>query len=170
MLQEGKLHITCLHPTPDYHATSTNDYSTVLSVTYGDFDMLLTGDLEEKGERLLIDTLQQYKSRESDANQEKKSPGMSNRIIFREPAVDYDILKVAHHGSRNTTSEELLRLIKPELSLISCGKNNRYGHPHAELLERINYVGSEVVITYESGAITIQTDGKRMVVTKGRGD
>ena len=71
-------------------------------------------------------------------------------------------MKVAHHGSRNSTCVELLEIIKPELSLISCGKNNRYGHPHEELLERLDDIRSEVVITYESGAITIKTDGKRI--------
>ena len=83
-------------------------------------------------------------------------------------------MKVAHHGSKNSTSEEFLEMIKPELSLISCSKNNRYGHPHEELLERLDDIGSEVVITFESGAITIKTDGRRMWVeefrvTEGRG-
>ena len=71
-------------------------------------------------------------------------------------------MKVAHHGSKNSTSQELLSIIKPQISLISCSKNNRYGHPHGELLERLDDIGSEVVITYESGAITIKTDGKSM--------
>ena len=75
-------------------------------------------------------------------------------------------MKVAHHGSRNSTSEDFLSIVQPELALISCGKNNRYGHPHEELLDRVDDVGSEVVKTYESGAITIKTDGKRMSVEK----
>jgi competence protein ComEC len=70
-------------------------------------------------------------------------------------------MKVAHHGSKNSTSYEFLSIIKPELSLISCSKNNS-GHPHVELLERLDDMGSEVVITYESGAIQIETDGRRM--------
>ncbi|MDD4113571.1 MAG: hypothetical protein PHC56_11170 [Herbinix sp.] len=60
-------------------------------------------------------------------------------------------MKVARHGSKNSTSEEFLSIIKPELSLISCGKNNRYGHPHEELLERLDGVGSAVIITCDIG-------------------
>ena len=75
-------------------------------------------------------------------------------------------MKVAHHGSRNSTSMEFLDSIKPEYSMISCGKSNRYGHPHEELLERLKLAGSNYLITYESGAITIETDGKKYIVTK----
>jgi competence protein ComEC len=75
-------------------------------------------------------------------------------------------MKVAHHGSKNFTCEEFLALIRPELSLISCGRNNSYGHPHVELLERLVDVGCEVVITSESGAISIKTDGKMLRIKK----
>jgi competence protein ComEC len=143
MIIDGKLRMTFLHPTIEYQPTSNNDYSAVISISYDDFDMLLTGDLEAKGEKGLIRFL----------------TSISDKV-----QTDYDVLKVAHHGSKNSTNEEILSIIKPEFSLISCGKNNRYGHPHVELLERLDDMGSEVVITYESGAITIKTDGKRMVV------
>jgi competence protein ComEC len=148
-IQEGMLHITCLHPDEAYNYSSKNAYSTVLSVNYGEFDMLLTGDLELDGEIIISKRLEE---------------GFVKKV---ETALsDYDVLKVAHHGSKNSTSEEFLALIKPELSLISCGENNRYGHPHTELLERLYDISSEVVITYESGAITIKTDGNRMVIEK----
>ena len=141
MIIDGKLRMTFLHPAIGYQPSSNNDYSTVISIAYGDFDMLMTGDIEAKGEKELIGYL---------------------ISISETMQTDYDVLKVAHHGSRNSTCVELLEIIKPELSLISCGKNNRYGHPHEELLERLDDIGSEVVITYESGAITIKTDGKRI--------
>ena len=48
--------------------------------------------------------------------------------------------------------------------MISCGKNNRYGHPHRELTERLRAQGTEILITYESGAVTFRTDGERMRV------
>lgn len=156
-IEDGKLKLTCLHPPNGYRNTSRNAYSTVLSLSYGEFNMLLTGDLEQEGEQLVLEQL--YAA-----------------VTQNDPkyAVDYDVLKVAHHGSRNSTSKEFLYIVKPEYSLISCGKNNRYGHPHEELLERLDGIGSEVILTYESGAITIKTDGKRMMVeeyvTKGRGN
>jgi competence protein ComEC len=59
-------------------------------------------------------------------------------------------MKVAHHGSKNSTCEDFLKIVKPELSLISCGKNNRHGHPHEDLLDRLGDIGSAVTITYES--------------------
>ena len=79
-------------------------------------------------------------------------------------AVDYDVLQVAHHGSKSSTFEEFLKTIQPELSLISCGKDNSYGHPHEELLERLKEAGSDIRITYECGAIMITTDGEKMEV------
>ena len=111
--------------------------------------MLLTGDLEAEGERLLIQRLK-------------------DEAYDREwgicPAIDYDVLKVAHHGSRNATLDELLQLTRPEISIVSCGKDNGYGHPHPELLERLKKIGSDIKITYESGAVTIKTDGVEMEI------
>lgn len=150
-IREGRLNITCLHPREGYNYSTTNDYSTVLSVTYGEFDMLLTGDVELDGERAIINSL---------LNDKYVDENLVNS--------GYEVLKVAHHGSKNSTSEEFISIIKPDLSLISCGKNNRYGHPHEELLDRLDEAGSQVIITYESGAITIRTDGDRGV-TGGRG-
>lgn len=144
VLQDGALRITCLHPSPDYPATNSNAYSTVLSVSYLEFDMLLTGDLEMAGERKVMELL-------------KKQEGISAPI-------DYDILKVAHHGSKSATSQEFLALIKPEFSVISCGRENFYGHPHPELLERVTKSGSMELITYKRGAISLSTDGDRLEI------
>ena len=74
-----------------------------------------------------------------------------------------DVLKVAHHGSSGSSCEELLKVLNPKLSLISCGKNNSYGHPHEETLERLEEVGSKVMSTVESGAITIKI-GKKIKI------
>lgn len=106
-IQEGMLHITCLHPDEAYNYSSRNAYSTVLSVSYGEFDMLLTGDIELDGELIIRKRLEE---------------GFVKKV---ETALsDYDVLKVAHHGSRNSTSEDFLSIVQPELALISCGKDN----------------------------------------------
>ena len=76
----------------------------------------------------------------------------------------YDILKVAHHGSKNSSSNELLQRISPSLSVISCGKNNRYGHPHKELIERLENAGSSYLRTDEKGAVMIFSDGRQINV------
>ena len=144
-----------LHPPIGYQPSSGNDYSMVLSISYGDFDMLLTGDIEAKGEGMLVEF---FKEREMINSR------ISNPAAFVQ--TDYDVLKVSHHGSRNSTSEVLLSIIKPEYALISCGRGNSYGHPHAELLERLVKSGSEVYITYETGAVSLITDGLRLRIRR----
>jgi competence protein ComEC len=153
LLQDGSISMLCLHPSINYEASSANGYSTVLSISYGEFDMLLTGDLERDGEELLTELLQ--------------NTAKQREFVFH-PVIDYDILKVAHHGSKNSTYKEFLDLIRPELSIISCGKDNSYGHPHQELLDRLKSVGSDVRTTSVGGAITIRTDGSRLEIMEYR--
>ena len=71
----------------------------------------------------------------------------------------YDILKVAHHGSQYSTTQDFLEVIKPRIALISAGKNNSYGHPHAETLSRLKKCHCKVFETTEYGAIMVETDG-----------
>ena len=82
------------------------------------------------------------------------------------------IYDVAHHGSANSNSEEFVMLLKPRVSVVSCGKDNLYGHPANEVLERLEEVGSDVWCTYESGQIDIyEEDGRirvRGYVMEGR--
>ena len=77
------------------------------------------------------------------------------------------LLKVAHHGSKNSTSEEFLQMIDPAIAVISCGKNNRYGHPHEETLERLSEADISWFCTKDYGAITVSVDAKGRVVVKG---
>ena len=111
------------------------DRSMVLKVQYKEFDLLLTGDVEGKGEEILT---------------KNKSVGK------------IDVLKVAHHGSKNSTTKEFLDLAKPKVALISAGQKNSYGHPHKETLKRLQEYGVRIYNTQEAGAVTIETDGKRM--------
>jgi competence protein ComEC len=154
-ITEGKLLISCLHPAKGFEASTSNSYSTVLSVTYGEFDMLLTGDLEQGGEDAVINLFK---------NQELLQKYSGVKDGDGKPPTDYDILKVAHHGSKNSTFIDLLNIIRPEYALISVGRDNSYGHPNKELLNRLNKIGSKILITYNTGAITIRTDGKRMKI------
>ena len=116
MLKDGEMLLTCLHPVKDYAYTNSNSYSTVLNLTYGEFSALLTGDLEADGEKSVIKQLyiqQHLQFDESDPLAYKS---------YQDP--DIDILKVAHHGSKNGTKENFLKIIQPEIAIISCGKNN----------------------------------------------
>lgn len=77
---------------------------------------------------------------------------------------DIDVLKVAHHGSRTSSSEEFLEQVKPEYVIISCGRDNDYGHPHKEVMDRLK--GSEVYQTSKDGTILITSDGENIEVEK----
>ena len=116
--------------------------SMVLAVKFGEFDMLLTGDVEGEGEGQLTEQLEeQYRG------------------------CTWEVLKVAHHGSKNSSSEEFLRQVKPAYAFISAGQENRYGHPHQETIERLADVGSKVYSTQEKGALIVEVeDGETMKV------
>lgn len=129
--------IQCLHPEAGFNAESANAYSTALSVVYGSTSFLLTGDIEGNGENALLERFQN-----------------DNTLPAK-----YNILKVAHHGSKNSTSDEFLERVSPDISIISCGKNNTYRHPHTELLERLQNANSNFIATKDVGAITILSDG-----------
>lgn len=135
---------TCLHPAAGYGAENPNEYSECVLVEFrekaggGDslkWSVLLTGDVEGAGESALVEALR------------KRNMG------------GLTVLKAAHHGSRNSTSEELLKQLSPRLAVISCGKDNRYGHPHEELLERLEASGAYVLQTARSGAVTVTWQG-----------
>lgn len=114
----------------------------VLSISYNEFDMLLTGDLEMDGEGLVLKEME---------------------VLGKE---NYEVLKVAHHGSEYSTSEKFLEKVIPQISIISCGLENSYGHPHKKLIDRLKNVKSEILLTPESGGITIKTDGRRIEVER----
>lgn len=139
----GAARLHCLHPEKGFAADSANAYSTTLFLSYQNFSMLLTGDLEKNGEEQVIEELRKWKYPE-----------------FQTGKMKLTVLKIAHHGSKNSTSEELLHLLSPSVSIISCGQKNRYGHPHKELLERLKHIHSRILRTDQSGAIFIKHDGK----------
>lgn len=133
-LQSGDLILNCLHPSYDFPSDDRNAASIVLEVLYKEFSMLLTGDVDEQGEKAILESL----------------------MLTRK---QYDILKIAHHGSKYSTCKEWLKRINPKIGLISCGKENRYGHPHVELIERLDMYQVKQKVTTKCGAIHVETDG-----------
>ncbi|MBO5165540.1 MAG: ComEC/Rec2 family competence protein [Lachnospiraceae bacterium] len=132
--RNGDVFAQCLHPAEDFKTEDENAASQVLYITYGSFSLLLTGDVEEDGETALLAELK------------------------RQDIENVTILKVAHHGSKYSCGEAFLEQINPQLSVISCGENNWYGHPHDETLERLADVGSIVLTTPEYGAVTVTVE------------
>ena len=72
----------------------------------------------------------------------------------------FNVLKVGHHGSRTSSSQEFLDAVNPDIALISCGKNNDYGHPHDETMKKLNAMGINIFRTDEMGSVVIVSDGK----------
>ena len=128
-----------------------NEASLVMKLEYEDFQGLFTGDLEIEGEKRL---LAEYGVPDKGASDNADLPGDSDfksNFLFGREACDF--LKVGHHGSSNSGSEEFLQWVNPKHAVISCGENNRYGHPHKETLERLKTEGITYWITYEEGAV-----------------
>ena len=124
-------------------ASDVDNTSVVLRVEYGDVSFLLTGDMFEEGEAALV---------------ESGAP------------IDSDVLKVGHHGSRNSSSREFLDAVTPAVAIISAGQDNRFGHPHSEsLLTLQQHVAEELLfLTSERGTVEFVTDGHRLEVSTER--
>ena len=110
-----------------------NDDSVVLEIVYGDVALLLTGDI---------------------------SSGVEREIAARLTAAPIRLLKVAHHGSRTSTSQALLDAWRPQYAVISAGRGNTFGHPAPEVLRRLESIGARILRTDRHGQITIETDGR----------
>ena len=151
-LCSGKLELTCLYPKAGLATGDSNQDSMVLLLKMDDFTALFTGDLELEGEALFLDACREYlKIASSQADLTRKDPdGMADWNG------KLNLLKVAHHGSKNGTSEEFLRLFSPRAAVISCGKDNSYGHPAEEVLDRLGQSGAEIYRTDLSGAVTVE--------------
>jgi competence protein ComEC len=115
-----------------------NEASTVARVTFGSVSILLTGDAEGAEEEWLVD-----------------------RFGTRLRA---SVLKVAHHGSRTSTTERFLNAVRPRIALISVGAANRYGHPNDDVIDRLANSGALILRTDRLGSVVISTDGRSIRV------
>lgn len=128
------IYLNILHPFENMDGkelSDSNNYSIVSKLVYKNFDALFTGDIEKSVEKKLIQSGINLKS---------------------------DILKIAHHGSKTSTSEEFLKAVDAIVAVIQMGKDNQYGHPHQEVLERLKNL--RVLQTGEHGDTEIVTDGQ----------
>jgi competence protein ComEC len=137
--QAGAARVRVLHPpVPDWERPRVrNDDSIVLEIVYGDVAVLLLGDVGAGIERTILPLLAPARHR---------------------------ILKVGHHGSRTSTSQELLDHWRPDIAIISCGRGNTFGHPAPEVLARLESIGARIYRTDLDGQITIDSDGKNVSV------
>jgi competence protein ComEC len=135
----GGARVRVLAPSPDYVPgdIATNDDSLVLEITYGRRSILLTGDAEKPIEYDLVANAQLH---------------------------PVTLLKVGHHGSRTSSSEELLNQIAPQFAIISDGYKNQFHHPHPDVLARLAEHHTAVFRTDQRGLITFRTDGDRVEI------
>lgn len=112
-----------------------NNASLVMLLSYGDVAMLFCGDMEKEAEQAILQDLKRVTAKK-----------------------DIQVLKVGHHGSKTSSSQEFIAAVDPELALISVGANNRYGHPNDEVLARLDSLA--VFRTDQNGAIVLRSDGK----------
>ncbi len=120
--------------------SAKNNDSLVLRMHYGNETFLLPGDAEKQVERDILS--------ENSAE-----------------AMRADVLKVGHHGSKNSTTPEFLAAVRPRFGIISAGEDNLFGHPSPELLERLENAGVRILRTDRDGAVHVLTDGERLEIT-----
>lgn len=163
-LQCGGVKLTCLHPEKGWDTEDINAYSTVLHLAYGDFTALFTGDLEGAGERRVEEIIKEVNDGKTSG--EKAASGRVLKYDFPKDVnlQEITLLKVAHHGSGNSTGETFLRELNPKIAFVSSGRNNRYGHPHEELVNRLKNQGCLIYGTQEKGAVTVYVKGKKVRV------
>lgn len=110
-----------------------NDYSPIMKLTFGNTSYMFTGDAEAHAEQ---------------------------EVVAKYPKnLDADVLKFGHHGSSTSSTEEFVEAVSPEYGVISCGVDNKYGHPHRETLQTIDTHGIKAYRTDKQGQITITSDG-----------
>ena len=132
------LSLRCYYPLTDSPMEEANAHSLGCVLQYGDFSMVFTGDMPKEAEEAMLSAIKK----------EGKSPSV-------------DIVKLAHHGSKTSSSPIFLSETKGKFALFSYGKNNRYGHPHKSTLEKCSYFQLIPLETAKLGEIQIKTDGKK---------
>ena len=139
IIRVGNLAVEVVWPEAQYvlgmesESKSLNNFSLGMTVKYGGFEVFLSGDGDNQIEGLEIE---------------------GGRLS------DVEVLKVPHHGSRTGMTPEWLGVLKPELAVVSAGRDNSYGHPASESLKMLKEVEARVVVTYERGDVEVVSDGK----------
>ncbi|HAT4134914.1 MBL fold metallo-hydrolase [Clostridium perfringens] len=114
-----------------------NNYSPVMKISYGQNSFMFTGDAESLVEKEILNENKDLKA---------------------------DVLKLGHHGSHSSTSEEFLKAVNPSIAVVSCAKDNKYGHPHKETMSNLKKAGITVYETFRDGDIIISSNGKKLDV------
>jgi len=135
--EKRNIYIDILFPDRDITNFESNDASIVGKLVYGESSFLFTGDAS-----LYTENLIEWNEKDS--------------------TLQSDVLKLGHHGSRTSSSLLWLEKVDPDIAIISVDKNNKYGHPHQEVLDRLSSLRIPFLTTYEKGNIIFKTDGVKI--------
>ncbi len=138
------LSLEVLAPRENADWDDLNNWSGVLRLTYGETSFLFTGDAESQSEKLILEDAEVY--------------GWDLKT---------DVLKCGHHGSSTSSSARFLKAVLPKYAVISCGKDNEYGHPHQDTLKKLNKLETEVYRTDRDGTVLAKSDGKSITWETG---
>lgn len=133
---EHGVYFDVLYPTASSTSPYTNDMSIVGRLVYGQHEFMLTGDSPIAVEQKLVE--------------------------WCSKCLKSDVLKAGHHGSRTSTGQAFLDAVDPQYVVISSGKDNSYGHPHKEVIDRLVQKGVSIQKTTESGSVVFQSDGEKL--------
>ena len=128
------IYLEIFHPSDLFHDYDKNDASLVMRLVYGEVEFMFSGDASIEIENYITTN-------------------------FKEK-LESDVLKIGHHGSRTSTSDLFLGFVRPHTAVISVGSENKFGHPHEEVLKRLEEFGVNVLQTKELGTIVLETDGE----------
>jgi len=135
----GDLNFKIIHPDRSFSDNNINNLSIVIRLDYGNLSVLFTGDLEHEGEEYLIKHYPEF--------------------------LDCDVLKVGHHGSKTACSSNFITAVDPQYAVISTAMRNRFNFPHKITLEKLDFLGSNLMITGYDGACQIISDGNSAQIT-----
>lgn len=131
--------ILILSPSGEVENWESNTSSIITQLRFGDTEFMLTGDAPSSIEDYLVN-------------------------YFGEEVLESEVLKLGHHGSKTSTSEKWLQTVQPKYAIVSAGKDNTYGHPNPEVIERASKYNIEILNTAEKGSITFLSDGREVWV------
>ncbi len=147
-----------LFPDRDPSGMETNMSSIVARLVYGENEFLLTGDSPKAIEEYLVSLEKNPKE-----GHLQNAP-VPEGALQEDFSLQSDVLKAGHHGSKTSTSPTFLGAVSPKYVVISSGKNNRYGHPHQEVLDILDTFGAKILRTDTSGRIIFKSNGKMLQV------
>lgn len=142
---EKNIFFDVLWPSEDYKISENvlNNNSLVVRLCYKNFKMLFTGDIEEVAEKAILKKYSNYTD-----------------------ILKSTVLKVAHHGSKTSSTTEFIKMVNPNVALIGVGEDNNFGHPSDIIINNLEDINCKIFRTDEDGEITITTNGKRYKLTK----